>query len=67
MIAAIQRARTAFSPSTSEAPSMMKIGVVKPIATLSASGMCGRAENHSSMPAVWVRPRQTWTLKRLVA
>jgi hypothetical protein len=42
---------------TSAAPSMMKIGLVKPIAVVSASGMCGRAMNHNISPEACTTPR----------
>ena len=41
------------------APSMMKSGVVKPSAVISASGTRGTATNHSISPAVCTAPRQS--------
>jgi len=43
---------------------MMKIGVVKPMAVMSASGIFGSATNHRHRPSVCIAPRQncppTW-------
>ena len=36
---------------------MMKIGPVKPMAVVSASGMCGSARNHNTSPSVCTAPR----------
>ena len=36
---------------------MMKIGVVKPMAVMSASGVCGKAANQSHSPQEWTKPR----------
>ena len=39
---------------------MMKIGVVKPIAVMSAMVMNGMATNHSTRPSVCTAPRVNW-------
>ena len=39
---------------------MMKIGPVKPMAVMSASGIIGSAANHRHSPAVWKAPRTNW-------
>jgi hypothetical protein len=40
---------------------MMKIGPVKPMAVMSASGILGSAVNHRHSPTVWARPRLNWS------
>jgi hypothetical protein len=37
---------------------MMKIGPVKPMAVMSAKGICGKAVNHKIRPTVCTPPRQ---------
>ena len=59
---AAQRAGTIFSPKNQAAPIMMKIGPVKPMAVMSASGIFGSAANHSISPTVWKAPRRNCPL-----
>ena len=49
---AVHRAGLSGSRSSQAAPSSTKSGLVKPIAVMSASGMCGSAMNHSTRPKV---------------
>ena len=56
-IAASQRSHCIVSRKNRPAPIMMKIGVVKPIAVMSASGIFGSALNHKTSPSVCTAPR----------
>ena len=60
MMAAIQRSLRMGSPKNQAAPIMMKIGPVKPMAVMSASGILGKAVNHNTSPSVCTPPRQNW-------
>ena len=48
------------SLKNNHAPIMMKIGPVKPMAVMSASGMRGSATNHRQRPSVCTAPRLNW-------
>ena len=65
MPAAIQRSLRMGSPKNQAAPNMMKMGPVKPMAVMSASGICGNAMNHKMSPTVCTPPRQNWPLMSL--
>ena len=52
MSAAIQRSRRMGSPKNQAAPSMMKMGPVKPSAVMSAKVILGSAVNHNTKPTV---------------
>ena len=60
--AAIQRSACIFSPRNQAAPSMMKIGPVKPIAVMSASPIRGKAVNQNIRPTVCKAPRHHWPI-----
>ena len=60
MPAATQRSRRIGSLNTSTAPSMMKIGPVKPIAVVSARLMCAMAVNQMNRPRACTPPRVNW-------
>ena len=57
MATASQRSQCMGSRKNKWAPTMMKIGPVKPMAVMSASGIFGRATNHKHSPSVCKAPR----------
>ena len=58
MAAATQRSQRMRSPKNQAAPSMMKMGPVKPMAVMSAKARCGSAANHSNKAELCTAPRQ---------